>query len=291
MSAVIPLAITDWSQPFSDELQAQAVRTLEKGDVLVFPNLSFALSADEQQFLSPTIIGKSKNVSYDPKTERLQGSNVDPDATTLLQQMMQRYAIFSKGLLEHLFPQYQQSLIQHRTSYRPCEIAGRTTSWRKDDTRLHVDSFPATPVQDKRILRIFTNVNPMGKPRSWRVGEPFEKVALRFLPALSPPGWGVSLMLNSLGLTKSRRSAYDHYMLQMHDSMKADVDYQATVNHLAYDFPAGSTWIVFTDHVSHAAMAGQYVFEQTFYLPINAMHDESLAPQRILERLTQQVLL
>ena len=291
MSAVIPLEITDWNQPFSEELRAQAVRALEKGDVVVLPALSFAMSSDEQQFLSPTIIGKSKNVSYDPKTQLLQGSNVDEAATVLLQGMMQRYATFSKGLLDHLFPQYQAALLQHRTSYRPCEIEGRVSSWRKDDTRLHVDSFPATPVQDKRILRIFTNVNPVGKPRSWRLGEPFEKVAVRFLPELRRPGWGVNVMLNTLGLTKSLRSAYDHYMLQMHDSMKADADYQANVKHLAYEFPAGSTWIVFTDHVSHAAMAGQYVFEQTFYLPINAMHDESQAPQRILERLTQQTLL
>jgi hypothetical protein len=33
------------------------------------------------------------------------------------------------------------------------------------------------------------------------------------------------------------------------------------------------------------------MFEQTFYLPVTAMHDETQAPQRILERLTEQTLL
>ncbi|MBC7751845.1 MAG: Kdo hydroxylase family protein [Candidatus Saccharibacteria bacterium] len=291
MSAIVNLPITDWQQFFSAEFQDQAIRALEQGDVLVFPNLSFEMSESEKQFLSPTIIGKSKNVSFDINTNTLQGSSVDESATVLLQQMMHRYAILSKGLMHHLFPKYQQDLIQSRTSYRPLEIAGRTTSWRKDDTRLHVDSFPATPVQDKRILRVFTNVNPVGKPRSWRVGEHFEKVAQRFLPNIAGPAWGVRGFLHSVGLTKSLRSAYDHYMLRMHDSMKADLEYQATVDHLAYDFPAGSTWIVFTDHVSHAAMAGQFMFEQTFYLPVTAMHDELQAPQRILERMTQKVLI
>lgn len=291
MSAITNLPITDWQQPFAVELQDQAIRSLEQGDVLVFPELSFEMNEAEKQFLSPSIIGKSKNVSFDINTGKLQGSSIDGEATVLLQQMMHRYALFSKGLMDHLFPQYQQDLIQSRTSYRPLEIAGRTTSWRKDDTRLHVDSFPATPVQDKRILRVFTNVNPTGKPRSWRLGEPFEKVAQRFLPQISSPVWGVSGFLNAVGLTKSLRSPYDHYMLQMHDNMKADMDYQANVEYLAHEFPAGSTWIVFTDHVSHAAMAGQYVFEQTFYLPVAAMHDENQAPQRILERMTQKALL
>lgn len=207
MSAIINLPITDWQQPFAAELQDQAIRALEQGDVLVLPNLSFEMSETESQFLSPSIIGKSKNVSFDINTNKLQGSSVDENATILLQQMMHRYAIFSKGLMDHLFPQYQQDLIQSRTSYRPLEIAGRTTSWRKDDTRLHVDSFPATPVQDKRILRVFTNVNPFGKPRSWRLGESFEKVAQRFLPNIADPVWGARGFLNTVGLTKSFRSA------------------------------------------------------------------------------------
>ena len=46
---------------------------------------------------------------------------------------------------------------------------------------------------------------------------------------------------------------------------------------------AGSTWIAFTDQVSHA-MAGQYQLEQTFLVP-GPMLDEQRSPLRILERL------
>lgn len=42
------------------------------------------------------------------------------------------------------------------------------------------------------------------------------------------------------------------------------------------DFPAHSTWLVFTDHVSHAALSGQFLLEQTFYLPVDAM----VAPEK-----------
>ena len=30
------------------------------------------------------------------------------------------------------------------TFFRPAEVAGRLTTWRKDDTRLHIDAFPAS---------------------------------------------------------------------------------------------------------------------------------------------------
>jgi len=73
-------------------------------------------------------------------------------------------------------------------------------------------------------------------------------------------------------------------MLGIHDTMKADDVYQRGVEQAAFTFPPGSSWIAYTDKVSHAAMSGQYLFEQTFYLPVQAMSDPSKSPLRILER-------
>lgn len=50
MSAIVNLPITDWQMPVTAELQNQAIRSLEHGDVLAFPELSFAMSEAEQQF-------------------------------------------------------------------------------------------------------------------------------------------------------------------------------------------------------------------------------------------------
>src|SRR5439155_6037276 len=96
---------------------------------------------------------------------------------------------------------------------------------------------------------------------------------------------GVAPILQWLRVTKSRRTPYDALMLQLHDRMKADEEYQAHCAQTAVDFPAGSTWIAFTDQVSHAAMAGQYQLEQTFMLPVDAMEDEQRSPLRVLERI------
>jgi hypothetical protein len=285
MTTIINIPITDWSQECSPAIQEQALLALEEGSVLFFPQLGFSIEEIEGRFLSPNIVGKSKNVSFDISTGKLRGSCVSEAEKRLLQSMMQRFATYSNDLLFNLLPRYRAGLVESRTSFRPVELAERQTSWRKDDTRLHVDSFPSTPVQDKRILRVFSNVNPQGKSRFWRLGESFESVASRYLYSLSGPGWGVSQLLQLCGITKSRRSAYDHLMLQMHDRMKADLDYQLNADQIVCEFSAGSTWITYTDQVSHAAMTGQYCLEQTFYLPVTSMQDPSRAPLRILERL------
>ena len=72
--------------------------------------------------------------------------------------------------------------------------------------------------------------------------------------------------------------------------MKADEDFQKTTPQTRMDFPAGTTWLAFTDQVSHAAMAGQYQLEQTFLLPVDAMREPERSPLRVLERLKGRAL-
>lgn len=262
-----------------------ALNALESGQVIYLPNYTYHFEGDTRSFFSPAILdGKHKNVSYNHQ-KRHEGlsvsgisSDVSPDTQIVLRGFMQGYAEFAKGLVDHLFPQYQSQLRFGRTSYRPAEIAGRKSSPRKDDTRVHVDAFYSTPVHDMRLLRVFCNVNPEQKPRVWELGESFEKVLNRFarkIPRYYP--WHAKL-LHWVGATRKLRSHYDHMMLHLHHRMKLDEDYQNTLPKHQVLFPAQSTWIVFTDQVSHAALSGQHLLEQTFYLPISAMQNPELSP-------------
>jgi hypothetical protein len=176
-----------------------------------------------------------------------------------------------------------------RTSFRPVQVSNRSSSYRKDDKRLHVDAFPSSPNQGNRILRVFCNINPSAD-RVWRLGEPFEAVAKKFAPSIPKPFPGSAAFLHFLRITKTPRTPYDHYMLQIHDRMKADENYQRSAPQQEVRFPPASTWIVQTDHVSHAAMEGQYLLEQTFYLPIHAMKNPELSPQRVLEKILKKPL-
>jgi hypothetical protein len=283
---------SSWGAHYPDFTQNEAINSLEQGSILYFPELAFKLNTDETQFLTPDCADpKSKNIGFDSKNKRLWGvRNLSVEQQTQLKIMLGRFSGDAYNLIKQLLPRYADQLTTGRTSYRPVQIIGRQSSYRKDDKRLHVDAFPSSPNQGNRILRVFCNINPTDEPRVWRIGEPFEQVAKRFIPHISKPFPGTSALLRLLKITKSYRTLYDHYMLHMHDNMKADDAYQKTAQQEEIRFPTGSSWIVQTDHVSHAAMSGQYLLEQTFYLPVKAMRNEALSPLRTLESLLKQRL-
>jgi hypothetical protein len=290
MKRIHSISATSWHEGFSAADRQAAIRALEEGQVLYFPSLSLPLSFDESRFLDPAILARSKNVSCDPRTNTLRGTACQGKEAEQLAALLQRFADSSLKLLHRIVPHYCPALLRQRTSLRPAEIKGRPSSWRKDDTRLHVDSFPSQPVQGRRILRLFCNVNPNGQPRTWRVGEPFPTVAKWFWPRLPAPSRLHRQFLSLFHVTKGLRSEYDHYMLQLHDAMKADVGYQQNASQETIDFPPGSSWLCFTDQVSHAAMSGQHLLEQTFSLPVAAMYDRSTSPLAVLEKLAGRPL-
>ncbi len=285
-----PLGIASWEGPFSPEMAAQATDALETGKLLYAPQLSFELSEAERRFLSPDYLdGKSKNVSFRSSSGVLVGTGCRGAERDELLSMLQRYCTRALQLLKALCPGYGDNLQPGFTSFRPAEIAGRPTSWRHDDTRLHVDAFPSRPMQGRRILRVFTNVNPQA-PRIWRVGEAFDQVAAKFVPGIRPPFPGSLRLLQKLRIVKGRRTEYDHFMLGIHDRMKADQGYQSQAVQAQLAFPPGATWACYTDWVSHAALSGQFAFEQTFELPVAAMKDPERSPLRTLERLAGRTL-
>jgi hypothetical protein len=284
------LPIPDWSGSYDPGLCARAVAALEGGRVVSL-TLPFPLTPDEAPFLDAGALDNSrKNISYDPRTGRCNGSGYQGAELARLSAMLQRYGSRAETLMRGLFPVYGTALERARTSFRPAEISGRPTSPRHDDRRLHVDAFPTRPTNGQRILRVFTNVAPGDTPRQWRVGEPFEPFARAFLPRLRPMFPGQSWAMAAVGLTKGPRSAYDHFMLGLHDTGKLDDTYQATSPQAAVHFTPGTTWMCFTDQVMHAAMAGRCAFEQTFHLPVAAMARPETAPIRVLERLAGRAL-
>ncbi len=261
------------------------IQALEAGKVLHLPASGFTLLSAEQQLLSPDVRSpKSRNISLGVDGA-LKGGAADAAIQQGLVTLLTRYRHFSLDLIQSLFPSYSPNLRLAPTSFRPMNVETRTQSWRADDGRLHVDAFPTRPTYGERILRVFTNVNPVGAPRVWRVGERFDAVARRFVPTAKPYRLWQAKALNALNLTKSLRSEYDHLMLQLHDGMKRDDSYQQDVAQVEVRFMPGASWICFSDHASHAAMSGQYLLEQTLYLPPGTESDAASSPMAILTRL------
>jgi hypothetical protein len=274
----------------SESVQLELTDALESGLAVSLPGAEFPLSPAESALLDPRILAKAKNVSYTPSSDTIGGTSCTGAEAEVLRNLLSRYSVMARELVGALFPCYRDKLRVMRTSLRPAEIAGRKSSWRKDDTRLHVDAFPSQPTNGNRILRVFRNVNPAGKPRVWRLGEPFEVVARRFLPGVGRPFPGSARAKYLLRLTKTMGSEYDFIMLKLHDAMKADDAYQLTVGQEPVLFYPGTTWVCYADSVSHAAISGQHQFEQTLYIPLDAMRDMDKSPLRILERMRHRAL-
>ncbi len=288
--ACFSLPIGNWRPEVDSAIQKQAVDALESGRVVFLPNLPFPLTAEEKLYLRPDCVSpKGKSVKYSSANKKLWGL-AKKETPEILDLMLERYSKSAENLITTLFPGYAPALLTGNASYRPVEADGRVQSKRHDDRLLHVDAFPSRPVRGERILRVFTNINPNGSMRNWRVGEPFADVAARFLPRIPAPFPGSAKFLKLLKITKGLRTPYDHYMLGLHDRMKLDTNYQEKVEYAAIAFPPGSSWIVFSDQVSHAAMSGQYALEQTFALPVAAMSKPETSPLKVLEGMKGMLL-
>jgi hypothetical protein len=221
----------------------------------------------------------------------LQGTSAEGERARRLAGMIERFGAGATRFITDLLPNYG-GVERARTSFRPVEVEDRPYSVIQDDRLLHVDAFPSRPMKNgRRILRFFSNVAPPGgSARHWQVGEDFADFAAKFAPNLRPHLPGKSWLFDKLGVTRGRRSAYDETMLSLHDAAKRDAGYQKNAPHTSLVFPPGSSWLVYTDQVLHAAQGGAFALEQTFHFDVAQMGAPERAPIRILEKLTGRKL-
>jgi len=265
---------------------------LEAGNILFFPRTPFEISASDQQ----TLLGQKqssaayhKNVAYRPAEDRVTGLDKSESAEReQLRAILRRYSQAALSLLGNLLPAYAGRWKLDYASYRPIEERGRAARLHARNDLCHVDSFPTRPTNGDRILRFFSNVNP-SENRVWLTAETFQGVAPRFAKSLglpSAPGRNpLRELASALRLPLARRSPYDRFMHQCHNAMKEDQRFQRESPKRRWEFPPGSSWMVFTDCVSHAVLEGQYALEQTFIVSRQAMVAPELAPVAILEKL------
>lgn len=285
----------------SKDRQANVVAALEDGRVVFVEDLPFAFTDAEKILFGASLgDGVQKNITLDPYLNKVSGvGDVDAGTRAMLAGMLSRYRETTQTWLRNILGDYADNLEPRRCTYRPVEIAGRKKigkvddrrAFRFDDTLLHPDAFKRRPMQGNRILRMFTNVNPDGKPRIWKVGHGFEAFAARYVGRIRKPRPGEFAFLKLTRQTHWPRTHYDHIMLNLHDRGKMDREFQAQPDHLMFEFPAGATWFCFTDQALHAAIAGACCLEQTYELKLEDMAAPEKSPLRILERLKGRPLI
>ncbi|MDF1759369.1 MAG: Kdo hydroxylase family protein [Coxiellaceae bacterium] len=276
MTNIISCPTDQWTDVAQANLTL--LNDLEHGNVLFFPKLGFELSPQQQVLLEqPILKGKNHYVHYDPRNHQLKGHKNCHDE---LYQLLRNYCSHSKELVTRLFPLYENRMSLGHTCFIPADHQRQP---RDNGVNLHIDSFRTSPLHGKRILRIYTNISPDGQTKTWHVGEPFNKIMQRFAKQIKKPFL--------LKLLLSKRSVYDYFMLQLNRMMKNDKDYQQQINPVRFDFPASSSWMAFTDQVSHASLNGRHTLAQTFYLPISSLQNPQLSPLTLLENYLDHALI
>jgi len=285
---------------------------LEAGGILFFPRSPITFPDDDLRFLlaqEQVGAGYHKNIAYRParspnRAGRVTGSvKSSPDSEERLRRIMRAYSQNVLAFLSRFLSPYQQRWHVDYASYRPQAEEARQLALRKRNDLLHTDAFPTRPTRGDRIFRFFNNINP--KPdgtRHWVTGGTFRELASRYTAHAPAPEGKIALPtpVSSLGKIKQAigaltpihaiapslaRSPYDAFMMDFHNFLKENADYQRDCEKQHIRFPPGSSWMVYTDTVSHAVLAGQFALEQTLLVRHEAMVAPESSPLRTLERM------
>jgi hypothetical protein len=268
---------------------------LERGNILFFPASPFELPEDDCAFLllqRQTGASYHKNVAYRPQQDRLTGAaKLSPEDEKRLRAILKRYSDRAAGFLAELLRPYAGHIQRDFASFRPVEEQGRPLRLRARNDLLHTDAFPTRPTNGNRILRFFTNLNP-SRPRVWITSETFERLAEHHadeagLARIAAGSRGARALIEPLARAVgiAARAPYDSFMLRFHHFLKENQRFQENCPKRQWEFPPGSSWMVYTDMVSHAVLSGQFAIEQTFIISREALVLPAKSPASILEKL------
>jgi hypothetical protein len=292
--------LRDNRPPTTEQARSWCAR-LEAGEILYFPQTPVPIPADDLRFLleqRQTGSALHKNIAYKPARDQLSGideKSTNPAEVEQLRAVMRRYSASVASFLKDFLAPYDQRWVLDYASFRPLEEQGRDLALRKRNDLLHTDAFPTRPTRGRRILRFFHNIHPT-RTRDWIVGEPFARVVGAFAPEKlavprsdGPLAGACKRLAQAVGLAgvvpQWKRTPYDQFMMELHNAMKENADFQRDCTKENVQFPPGSSWMVYTETVPHAVLAGQYALEQTFLVDYAAMVTPESAPVAILEKM------
>jgi hypothetical protein len=268
---------------------------LERGEVIFFERCPFPLpeGGDRTFLLEQQLGGRAhKNVSFDPHTGKAGGfAFQSPAQASRLRELLAAFSQAATSWLAGVLPRYAQGWELDRVSYRPNEEATRQLRLTARNDLLHVDAFPSRPSNGHRILRLFANVN-LSEPRVWVTSDPFAKLLTCHgkrvgLPGDQGPGMVERLRQGMFGIFRpgrKRRSAYDVFMLRMHNFLKANEDFQENCTKRYWHFPPGSAWLAITDTASHAVLRGRYALEHSYFISPESLALPSESPASLLQQ-------
>jgi hypothetical protein len=287
-----PVGCEDWPEGRAKEV----CRELERGHIVFLPQSPIEIPGEDRELLLDRKQSSSayhKNIAYRPLEDKVTGlDRNEVQEAEKLRGILANYSKRSVEFLRTFLAPYAGQWKLEFASFRPIEEQGRPARLHARNDLLHFDSFPTRPTNGARILRFFTNINPT-QSRVWLTSQTFEAFGplmvkhSRLTASLKNPVLRrMQSLARALGLRGANRSPYDDMMHSCHNAMKEDANFQENTPKNRWEFPPNSSWMVFTDCVSHAVLSGQYALEQTLLVPPSALIEPQRSPLAILECMT-----
>src|SRR6187455_1521910 len=95
-----------WDDVPTPSVTDAATDALETGSIIFFPNLRFALDQPELKFLDPSSVHGAKNVSFNPATGKVGGTEAQGAALDELRALLDRFSRTTGALVRGLLPSY-----------------------------------------------------------------------------------------------------------------------------------------------------------------------------------------
>ncbi len=189
------------------------------------------------------------------------------------------------------------------TSFRSIEEQGRKLKPRSSNELVHIDAGAYGATNGARILRFFVNIHPT-RNRIWGTKGGFGALLARHRELIDAAKGGrerVALEKGALDRLYSGMvtalskvyplfqvidsSPYDRSMRRIHNYMKENPVFRdSSEGYQEIHFPPLSSWMVFTDGISHSVLSGQHALVTTVLIPLENARNPALAPFNVLAR-------
>lgn len=290
---------------------ASITEALESNHIVFFPSSPVPLPDEATlRYLRTGLPArlKLKNISYHPEVDRITGFEGDGSTAQRLTLILKEHLSGVTAFLRAKVPHLADDWTIGTCSVRPIEEHGRNLKPHASNELVHVDAGAYGATDGDRILRFFVNFNDH-EDRVWATQGPIERIVDRFgreAGLLDPEGrlaWRLTkgpkdralsglvqglAHLNPLARVLDT-SPYDRAMRRLHNYMKDNAAFREDRrDYEELRFPPYSAWMVFTDGVSHASLAGQFAFVTTIIVRRRRMKYPQFAPFNVLMALRER---
>lgn len=291
---------------FSQASPAAVEDAMERAEVVFYERCPVALPDEaDLEFMRSGLPRELqvKNISYHPESDSIPRFEAAPEVKDRIERILRTHGQRVEAFLRRTCPDYVPGWTLGTTSFRSIEEQGRKLKPRSSNELVHVDAGAYGATNGARILRFFVNIHPTrdrvwgtkgsfndimsrhpelweaaraGKPRVRIDKGPLDKLYSGFIGALGSL-YPLVRVIDS--------SPYDRSMRRIHNFMKENAGFRDSREHYReIHFPPLSSWMVFTDGISHSVLTGQHALVTTVLVPLANCRSPEITPYHVLAR-------